>query len=133
MENQLDKIIDKAIEKWPTILALVICVGLTYYAFGCQPTTTSLIDPAKKITGEELAIEFESLIAQHRIRLEDLERQEQIRDILFRQSLILAQGGSVNPAGLVTTLAAIFGVGVTVENVKLRREKKKTNGNSTTA
>lgn len=120
------KLIDKYLKEMPLITATIVCVLLLLFAFGCEPQTVSLLDPSRTVSRQQLEAEFDYLLQVHQERSLDLDKQEQIRQIIFQQGLIIAQGGAYNPIGIATTLLAIFGIGATVDDVKLRRKIKKT-------
>lgn len=96
-----------------------------FWAYGCEPKTTSMLDPGRKVDRSELTAELEILLTRHKSKIDDLDRQVAIRNVIFEQSLIIAQGGSVNPLGILTAALAILGIGTTVDDVRLRRERKK--------
>lgn len=106
-------------------LAFILSQLFIFWAYGCEPKTTSMLDPGKKVTRGVLTSELEVIMAEHKSRIEDLDRQVAIRNVIFEQSLIIAQGGSVNPLGILTAALAILGIGTTVDDVRLRRERKK--------
>lgn len=112
-------------EYWAWWVTLNLCSFILLYAYGCEPKTDSLISADKKVTRIELQTELELFLARARAGEKDLERQEQIRDMIFNQALVIAQGNQVNPLGVVTSLLAILGIGATIDDVRLRRERKK--------
>jgi len=112
-------------EKLPFLIASVACILLLVFAYGCQPQTKSLIDPNEKVTRAELDYEIETLLARSKIRLADLDRQEELRSLLFEQTFIIAESGTVNPVGIITALMAIMGIGATADDIRLRKKQKK--------
>jgi len=112
-------------ENLPFLIASIAALALLVFAYGCQPQTTSLIDPTEKVTRSELDWEIETLLAKSKIRLADLERQEELRSLLFEQTFIIAETGTVNPLGLITALMAIMGIGAGVDDVRLRKKQNK--------
>lgn len=112
-------------DKWPLILTILVCIGIVIYAYGCEPKTKSLTTPNAKVTRDELQLELNSLISTAQIRLADLDRQQEIRDIIFQNALVIAQGGGVNPVGVITAILAIMGVGATADDIRLRKERSK--------
>jgi len=119
-------------EKFPTLIAIMICGVLGLYAVACEPKTRSLIEPAEKVNLEELQMEVDILLLQSEVRLADLKKQYELRDMIFNQSILIAQGGAINPAGLITTLMAILGVGTSADNIRLRRKMKHDHQNNAT-
>ena len=111
--------------KLPIIISGIVAILLLVYAYGCQPTTKSLRDPAQKVTREELSYEVETLLSESRLRIADLDRQQELRNLIFQQTLVIAESGTVNPVGVITALLAIMGVGATVDDVRLRKKQKK--------
>lgn len=112
-------------DKWPLILSLNICIFLLWYAYGCEPTTASLIDRNEQVTSAELTSELDFLLAKAETRFQDLYRKQKIRDLILQQSIIIAEGQPLNPVGVITSLLAIFGVGAGVDDIRLRKERKK--------
>ncbi len=104
---------------------MILIAAILLWVYGCQPTTQSILDPSKKVTGEELQAELEFYIGLTETRFADLDRQRRIRQIIFENAALIAAGGAVNPLGLITTLGSILAVGTSADNVRLRRERKK--------
>jgi len=107
-----------------TISTVIACL-LLFYAYGCEPKTQSLIDPARKVTRAEISTEIEFLIQHSELAYADLQRQEQIRDIVFQQGLLAVQGGTLNPVGILTTVMAVLGIGAVGDDFRLRRKIQK--------
>lgn len=71
------------------------------------------------------------MIGLAQLRMADLEKQEQLRAVILQNALILVQGQPFNPVGLITGIAAIYGIasgasGVT-KVVKTAQAKRKVN------
>lgn len=111
-------------DNWPLIISWVVCGGLLFYAFGCEPQTQSLIDPERKVTAAELEYEIDFLMTQHTSRLDDLQKQQEIRNFVLQQGLIFAEGGVVNPVGIITSILAILGIGAAGDDLRLRHQRK---------
>jgi len=110
----------------PGIFVAMILIGaILFWTFGCEPTTQSLINPQEKINEAQLNSEIENLVRQTEIRFADLERQQELRQLIFNHAIVFAESGSVNPVGVITALMALFGVGATVDDVRLRQERKR--------
>ena len=113
-------------DKWPLIVSTIIGGVLLVFAYGCEPETKSLLDPDEKVNRTQLQSELEFLIATSHARFQDLDRQQQFRDMILQQSVLIAETGTVNPVGLLTSLLAILGVGATADDIRLRKQRKKT-------
>lgn len=112
-------------EYWAWWTTLNLCSFILLYAYGCEPKTASLISADKKVTRIELQTELELFLARARAGEADIARQEQIRDMIFNQALVIAQGNQVNPLGVLTSVLAILGIGATADDIRLRRQRKK--------
>ncbi|GAI04813.1 unnamed protein product, partial [marine sediment metagenome] len=86
-------------ENWPRTVAIVLLTVFLLWGFGCPPRTDSIIVEGKKVTMAELQIELDSIIATAEYRVADLERQQQFRDIIFKNALLMVEGGTLNPIG----------------------------------
>lgn len=116
---------------WPKSIALLIMTGLLFWGFNCQPKVTSLIDPQKKITRPELQIELDSIIATAEFRLASLDDQQQFRDIIFKNAMVMVEAGTLNPIGIITMLAGLYGITRGVKDAKDKViTKRKTNNNT---
>lgn len=111
-------------DKYPIIFSLIICGLMLLYAYGCEPKTTSLIEPSRKVTRPELVTELDILIAKSDIAFSDLERQEKLRSLILQQTLTFHQTGIVDPVGLITSLMAVLGIGAVADDVRLRKKIK---------
>lgn len=90
------------------ITALVV-IGFVIFAFGCEPKTTSLLTPSMNVNRQELQLELDNIMALARLRLVDLDKQEEFRAIILQNALVLVQGQPLNPLGIITAIASIYG------------------------
>jgi len=105
------------------ILALIFC----FWFVGCQSKTQSLINPTLKVTEDELNIEYTSELAKleaelqtlkstTEIRLQDLHRQDALKQALYQNAVLIAETGNPNPLGLLSLLGTIFGISAIIDN-----------------
>ena len=92
------------------VITVLITVGFAIYCYGCEPKTTSLINRERLINRQELQLELDQIIGLAQIRMVDLNKQEEFRAIVLQNALILVQGNPLNPVGLITGFAAIYGL-----------------------
>lgn len=114
-------------DNWPKVIALILLTGFLFWGYSCQPSVQSLIDPAKKVTRPELQIELDTIIATAEFRLADLDQQQQFRDIIFKNAMLMVEGGAVNPLGVLTGLAALYGLTRGTGDIVKKVKKKKNN------
>lgn len=110
------------------ILPFIVAALLLVYAYGCEPTTSSLLTTGEKVNRKQLLTEFEMLEYKLERSIENLDQQQRIRDIVFQQGLIIAQSGGVNPVGLITALMSVLGVGAVADDIRLRKKIKNDSG-----
>lgn len=113
-------------QRYQTIAMLVV-VGVCLWLFSCANTVPSMNGSREKVNSEQLQLEIDHFLAKAEQRFEELDQQNKIKRLIFDTALIVTSGGAVNPVGIITTLAAIFGVGATVDNVRKRKVANKTN------
>jgi len=106
------------------IFSCFVCTALLIYAFGCEPKTKSITVPGRKVDRLELTYEIESLLRKSEAGFDDLDRQIEIRNLIFQQGLIAVQGGTLNPIGILTTIMAVFGIGLAGDDIRLRKKIK---------
>ncbi len=112
---------------WPKTTALIVLTALLFFAHSCQPTVKSLIHPGGMVTRPELQIELDTITATAEFRLAELKRQQAFRDVIFKNALLMLETGSMNPAGIITLLAGLYGIARGTTDIK-NRVKKKNNG-----
>jgi len=116
--------ISDLVQNWPKTIALLILTALLFWSYSCQPQVRSLIHPDVKVTRPELQIELDSIIATAEFRMAQLDRQEAFRDVIFKNALLMAETGTLNPIGIITLLTGLYGVTRGVKDVKDRVKKK---------
>lgn len=110
-----------------TTIAIGVAIIFCTTIYGCNPHTKSLLDPSKKVTAEELTIEYNSQLAvleaqleklqeSYKVRTEDLARIQSMRDQLVQIGLVCLDGGTINPVGLATAVLGALGIGLAVDN-----------------
>lgn len=111
--------------------AVLVSVGFVVFIYGCPVRTTSLLRDDKRIDRQELQLELDQIIGLAKIRMADLDKQEEFRAIILQNALILVQGQPFNPLGLITAIAAIYGFsqgGTNITRViKTKRVNRKAN------
>lgn len=103
------------------LIVFIPCVVLVAFAYGCEAKVPSILHPPEKVTRTELQLELDTYLQLAKIRFENLDKQERFREFLFQQTLIIGQGGAVNPVGILTGLWALLGTGAMIDN---RRKAK---------
>ncbi len=126
------------IKKHTTIIVtILITFGVLFFLYACEAKTHSLTKTDKLVNRQELQFELDQFISLARIRMLDLDKQEQLRAIVLENALILVQGQPFNPFGLISAVAAIYGLtkaGSTVsKKVKYTLIKRKANNGTTTS
>ncbi len=117
------------------ILTVLVTIGFAVYMYGCEPKTLSLLKPPHHINRQELQLELDEIISLAQLRMVDLDKQERFRAVILQNALILVQGQPFNPLGIITAIAAIYGVTQGGRNVKnvvktVRNKRKIDNGES---
>jgi hypothetical protein len=121
------------------VLAAVICTALGGYLLGCRIQTTSLVDPDRHVTPQQLRHEARTLDQQFETRrnmlladienfnvelaayeqaiadrIDDLERQEALRAQIVSTIggfATDAAAGTFNPVSAITALISLLGIG----------------------
>jgi len=114
------------------VIAAGIVLLIMLWSYGCQSKVRSLDHPNTLITRDELKAEVDGYLAMARARLADLDRQDEIKLLLFEQASLFSQSGVINPAGLLTTVVSVFAVGSALDQRRKNLElQKKVNGTAT--
>ena len=109
------------------VIAVIIAASISIWLYGCDSQVPSMMDPAKKINRAELELESDYLIGQVKMKLADLDKQDEIKILMLEQALIFGESGTFNPAGLLNTLISIGAISFGLNrNQKLRTITKNT-------
>lgn len=99
-----------------TSVAIIIVIAVLFWTYGCDSKVTSITSPNTKVTRVELKIEIDTFLAMAEERYKDLDRQDEFKQKLFEFGAIIAEGGTLNPIGIVASLGTILGIGAVVDN-----------------
>jgi len=113
-------------ENWPKTIAIIALAAILFWGYGCPSRVESLFDPNKKIVRAELQVELDTVIATAEFRMADLDRQDQFRDIIFKNAMLMVETGTINPAGIIVLLTSLYGVTRGAKDIKERIQKKNT-------
>lgn len=111
------------------IVSVLITVGFLLYCYSCESKVKSFNHDGQMVTRQELQLELNNFVNLAQIRFLDLDRQDQIKALILQNAMVLVQGSPFNPAGLLTGIAAIYGISQasvnvsrTVNNVRKKRK-----------
>jgi len=119
--------ISDLVQNWPKTIALIVLTALLFWGFGCPPTVRSLTTPGTMITRPELQIELDGIIMTAEARMADLDKQEEFRDLIFKNVLIIGQTGTLNPIGIITLLTGLYGITRGAQDIKKKVKKNSNN------
>ncbi len=114
------------------IITVLVSVGFSFYCYGCEAKVKSLTDNSQLVNRQELQLELDQIITMAQIRMANLDQQEQFKAIVLQNALILVQGQPLNPLGLLSAIAAIYGItqgSSTITKVVKTKVKKKRESN----
>ncbi len=93
-----------------TGITILVLAGMLLYVYGCPSKTKSLLDNNHQVTRPELQIELENITAIAKIRMMDLNQQDELKSLLVQNALVIFSGQPINPFGLLTGVAAVYGI-----------------------
>ena len=97
-------------KNWNIVLIGLVTFLFVIYCWGCEPKVKSLTGEPALINRQELQLELDQFITMAQIRMADLDQQEELRSIILQNALILVQGQPYNPVGIITAVAALYGI-----------------------
>lgn len=98
------------------ISSIIVSVIIIGYAYGCQAEVQSPFDTWKMVTRPQLEIEVQKYAATISLAYADLQKQEEVKNLIVNAGLAYAQGEGINPVGLIATVMGILGIGAVVDN-----------------
>lgn len=108
-------------------IAIVIVIAVGFWTYGCDSKVSSILAPNTKVTRVELNIEvqteakrieneLDNLMALAEVRNQELDRQDAFKTKLVEFGMVIAEGGTLNPAGVAVGLLGVLGIGAVVDN-----------------
>jgi len=70
--------------------------------------------------------ELDGYLIQYDRSVQRLDQQDAIKKLLLENAMLVSQGGVFNPYAIIPSVAALLGVGATVDRVRAVKTKKKT-------
>lgn len=117
---------------WYIIAAALISATLIW-GYGCESQVRSLIDPTKKVNRSELQVEIEYVAGIARTRVEDLDKQDAIKQALFDALTIASTGGQINTMGILNLLATIGAISWGLDRNKKLKDARATTTTTNTS
>lgn len=99
------------------IITVMVTIGFLIYCYGCEPKVRSLTDSREFVNRQELQLELDQIMGIAELRLLSLDQQERFRAIILQNALVLVQGQPLNPVGIITAIAGIYGIAQGSRNV----------------
>jgi len=119
----------------PLLTTISVTIGILIFIYACEPKVQSLYREGTEVNRQELQLELDQFITLAQLRVADLDKQEQLRAVILQNALILVQGQPFNPVGLITGIAALYGITQGASNVgkvvKTAKAKRKANNGTT--
>lgn len=106
------------------ILAITFIPLVLAAAYGCESKVSSLDDNIETVNRDELYSEVQSFLAKAEARFASLDRQDEFKEALFNQTLIVAETGNINPLSVLTSIGSLLFFGTAGDNIKKRKTIK---------
>lgn len=122
----LNKVLKILNENHAFVIAAIVVMAISYFGYGCQSSVRGIVDPQQKLNRAELQTEVDYLLSQAKNKFAELDRQDQIKLLIFEQAALFASTGAINPIGLMTTAISVVAVGSALDQrrKKIEAEKK---------
>lgn len=112
------------------VITVAVVFIVIIYLQACQSTTKSIIDPNMRVTRVGLQIELETIQSKYKEANADLDQQDAIKKMIVENAILIASGGAVNPVGILSGVAAIYGIASAGSSV-VKKVRKSTNKTTT--
>lgn len=108
-------------------LSGVIMVGMIVWIYGCESQVKSLTKPNIMVNVDELKLEIEAetarlnlavqdILDRGELRMDQLAKMDEVKRTLIDFAAITADAQTVNPAGVISLLFSILGIGAVIDN-----------------
>lgn len=112
------------------VIAAGICLFLLLYGVSCESRVTSMHNPAERVTRDELTAEMNAIIEKAELKYKALDRQDELKALLYEKFMLWTQTGVFNPLGILPAIFTVLGVGAVVDNTRYRKANKKNSANN---
>ena len=92
------------------IITILITVGVVVYVYGCESKVQSILNNGQFVNRSELQFELSHVIKLAKIRILNLDKQDKFKAIILQNALVLVQGQPLNPFGIISAFAGIYGL-----------------------
>lgn len=114
------------------IIAGIMLMSTIFWTYGCQSQVESLITPEKLICRAELQNELQYIVGMAKVREQNLDRQDEVKQALLDAVNIIGATGTINPSGLINLAASIGAISFGLNrNQKYKAVTKEKNKSST--
>lgn len=117
------------------IIVYCVTIGVGIFLYACESQVRSLDGSKRFVTRAELQAELNAYIDRADIKFASLDRQDKFRQLVLNNAMLVVQGNTFNPVGLLTGLLGIYGVSQAAKNttgaIKNARAKRNTRTNNT--
>jgi len=121
---------NKVKNNYVQICTVIFGIVFLLFIYSCEPKVESLIHPGKDVTGSVLKIELETLLAIAKSRQADLAKQNELRNMILNNIMLVAETGTISPIGALTSIFAFYGIGSAANSTKKIVKKIVKNGGS---
>lgn len=123
----MKKLIHTIKTEYAQILATIVAIGVIIFGISCISTVQSPWESGIRLNRDQLRSQTEYYLSQVEIAYQELDRQDELKALLFDRLALFTQTGTFNPAGIIPTVVAILGIGAVTDNVRKRRTISKNN------
>jgi len=106
-------------------IAVLLCVLLLFWVFGCESSVQSLDGSGVRVTRPELIQEVESFMVQAEKKFKILDQKDELKKLFADKLLLFSETGKFNPAGVIASILSILGIGAIADNTRKRLEIKR--------
>lgn len=114
------------------IIVYAVTIGVAIFLYACESQVRSLDGTRKLVTREQLTAELNAYIDRADIKFASLDRQDKFRQLVINNAMLVVQGNTLNPMGILTGLMGIYGLSQAaknttgaIKNVRAKRANKR--------
>lgn len=95
---------------------IIVVVVSLLWIYGCESKTKSLKYPGVRVNRAELMLELENIVSESHIRISDLDKQDEFKEVMFNIAITAAKSGTINPISVALTLGNVLGICAVIDN-----------------
>lgn len=97
-------------QNYNVVITFLLTMGTGLFLYSCESKVLSIDGSNKLVTRAELNFELTNFMKLAELRMVQLDQRDELRNFILQNAMVLLEGQPLNPLGIITGIAALYGV-----------------------